>query len=400
MLEKLTYDFDLCLQSKYKNLYTRGGKNLQKLKLIDRKFQFTKPYQPSDPTYAIDWKILARTDQLLVRTTQNRCHRNTVEILVDNSRSMMFPDKDFVFSHKLNNISKFEISLKIAINIAYNLLMCDEKSIITVFDFNNDKISYKSILIKDISRIFSLVKMLFNDNNQIVDNQNNQSNLNKHHKKSIYVNNNADNNTNNNINNNNIKLAKIMQKFLYLSEANYYRSDRQIFSLLKNSDNFQKIKSSHLKTQLNQTILLSDLQTIQHSKLLNKIKNHIIIVNIISQLELDLTCLKKKHLYSARSSIDNSFSKSSLQKNYYYSLAKFFLKDYNFFNNNSSKNEFLKDLAKNLLNKKYQIVFEKLSVMFNNKKYFDDTYSPVHKEFLYSNCSMDYYVQCINRIIG
>lgn len=75
---------------------------------------YSRPYVPGDPVQLIDWKVFARTDQLLMREEHDESAARVL-IVVDLGPTMDWPDS----KSKIFVIKKRELALRAALNISY-----------------------------------------------------------------------------------------------------------------------------------------------------------------------------------------------------------------------------------------------------------------------------------------
>lgn len=107
------------------NLLNHGSLRL-KLRKPSRSPAFSRLYMPGDPINMIDWKIFARTDQLLVREENDESSAKIV-VLVDCSDTMRWPSPE----HSVAGITKLETAWRIGLHLAYiHLRMSDNVSVV------------------------------------------------------------------------------------------------------------------------------------------------------------------------------------------------------------------------------------------------------------------------------
>ena len=91
------------------------GSHSLSLRTPDRMAEYSRPYMPGDPLKKIDWKVFARTDELIVRE-----HKETaavrVRVFLDLGESMSWPRKNMLTT---NYIQKSELGIRIAYHLAY-----------------------------------------------------------------------------------------------------------------------------------------------------------------------------------------------------------------------------------------------------------------------------------------
>ena len=78
----------------------------------------SRPYVPSDPIRLIDWKVFARTDQVLVREEHDESSARVL-VCIDNTKTMDWPRAESVGAYGPRGPSKLEIGLRMAMNISF-----------------------------------------------------------------------------------------------------------------------------------------------------------------------------------------------------------------------------------------------------------------------------------------
>ena len=81
---------------------------------------FNRRYFPGDPLNKIDWKVYARTEQLIVREERDQASGH-IMICLDMSDHMVWPDTS-LSKKGLAPPTKFEIAARVAMNIAFRHL--------------------------------------------------------------------------------------------------------------------------------------------------------------------------------------------------------------------------------------------------------------------------------------
>ena len=92
------------------------GSHRLPLRTPDRMAEHSRPYMKGDSLRKIDWKVFARSDELIVRQHQETASVQ-VSIFVDLSSSMNWPSKQLV---DLEYIEKSQLALRIAYHLAYH----------------------------------------------------------------------------------------------------------------------------------------------------------------------------------------------------------------------------------------------------------------------------------------
>lgn len=113
------------------------GRNLE--------FEQYKEYIPGDSLKDVDWKVFSRTDKLFVKNYQSDV-QSRIRIIIDNSESMNFPDKN----SKLENAKKTTA-------IFYHLLS-EENCIVNLSVINSEYYDYKRLNNENIEDILLNIK--------------------------------------------------------------------------------------------------------------------------------------------------------------------------------------------------------------------------------------------------
>ena len=301
MLEQLQYDHELSLNPLKLNCYFDQGRHLKSLPSADGGFEYTKPYQYGDSTKSIDQRILARTDQLIVRQSHPDSHNLPVEILVDASDSMCWPGHKLVKHHKLTSRSKFQSAMKIAINIAYNLIKHNETVVISMVVYAHNSIKIYPAVLKFRSELDRLIAITSINH--------------KNYDRYMY-------------------LSWLKKTFIEIANEhhnriNHLRKNNSISRLL-----FENLDISSDSKSCAHTIMISDLISPVAHSLWNKIRGFSNLIVLLSILELDLSWLKPSCLYrpltqdknydhkSSQQTISSYYSKAKLNKDYYRCLSK------------------------------------------------------------------------------
>mgnify|MGYP001254073357 CR=1 FL=1 len=115
------------------------GSHLSILQHISRNPESSRNYSPGDPLTRIDWKVFARSDHLIVR--QERVEAGAkIAIGIDLSEAMFWPDKEFQNTIKNETElakTKAEIAMRIACDIAYQLLYLGDQVEFWLYDGSN-----------------------------------------------------------------------------------------------------------------------------------------------------------------------------------------------------------------------------------------------------------------------
>jgi uncharacterized protein (DUF58 family) len=124
------------LSGQYGEIYSRKiGRNLE--------FEQYREYTPGDNLKDIDWKVYARSDKLFIRNYGSDINTR-VRIIIDNSRSMDYPDSP---------VSKLETAKKIT--AIFSSLLIREKNTVSLSIINNDYNDYGRIYLSDLENILS-----------------------------------------------------------------------------------------------------------------------------------------------------------------------------------------------------------------------------------------------------
>ncbi|MCY4380074.1 MAG: DUF58 domain-containing protein [Proteobacteria bacterium] len=124
-LHDLRYDFLLDPPRKKLSHVLRLGSRGYSRPSYHPLLEITKPFEPGEPKKAIDWRMYARTDNLIVKKIKEP-RAIPYEIICDLSESMYWPDPITKASHKIKSPQKSHLALRIAFNMAYNLLRLSE----------------------------------------------------------------------------------------------------------------------------------------------------------------------------------------------------------------------------------------------------------------------------------
>lgn len=120
VLEELPYDYPLICPSGSSHDVRVGSMLRSSLSLPSRYLESTSPYIPGDPLKSLDWRILARRDEWMVRRHHPPTQRH-YGLIVDGSSAMHWPDKAFIRAHHLEDISKWQVAMRIACHLSYHL---------------------------------------------------------------------------------------------------------------------------------------------------------------------------------------------------------------------------------------------------------------------------------------
>lgn len=139
---------------------TFSGKDFLNLKKLDNYPDYARKYSPGDPTKYIDWTIYARSDQLIVREKQEYTCIN-VNIGIDFSQSMFWPNHS-IQQHLARSLhQKIEIAFRILLNLAYQHLMIGNR--VNLWLISTDTSNYYQPKSKEeiISFYYSIVQHNF-----------------------------------------------------------------------------------------------------------------------------------------------------------------------------------------------------------------------------------------------
>ncbi len=100
--------------SDFRNNLRNHGSFRLKLRRPSRSPAFSRPYIPGDPLNMIDWKVFARTDQLLVREENDESSARIL-VCLDYGDTMCWPPPDL----NASKISKVELALRVGLNLAF-----------------------------------------------------------------------------------------------------------------------------------------------------------------------------------------------------------------------------------------------------------------------------------------
>ncbi len=115
-------------------------------------------YSPGDPPKSIDWRVFARTDQLIVREEHFESSASVL-IVCDLSKSMMWPEKDST-AFNLSMVSKFEIAYRVAMHLAFFHLRLGNRVSFWCITEETSKIPEKSNPFKSSNEVLSFYSVL------------------------------------------------------------------------------------------------------------------------------------------------------------------------------------------------------------------------------------------------
>ena len=120
LLEDLPYDYDLVTFLQRCHDLRAGGRFQSTLASPSRYLDTLTPYVPGDPLKSLDWRVLARKDEWVIRRhlpfTQPR-----YGIIVDGSSCMHWPTATIKKAHQLKDPTKWMVAMKIACHLGYHL---------------------------------------------------------------------------------------------------------------------------------------------------------------------------------------------------------------------------------------------------------------------------------------
>lgn len=99
------------------NLRYHGSFNLR-LRRPSKTPAYTRPYSHGDPLGLIDWKVFAKSDQLLVREEHDESSARVL-ILIDSGSTMSWPDEALRTRISNPTASKLELALRVGMNLSF-----------------------------------------------------------------------------------------------------------------------------------------------------------------------------------------------------------------------------------------------------------------------------------------
>ena len=122
----------------------RQGSYYLKLRRPDKYPVFSRRYQPGDPIKLIDWKAYSRTDQLIIREKQESSS-GKILIVIEDSDSMKWPDREVEARLKKKAPTKMEIAARIALNLGYLHFSQGDKPIVTLLKEDGEHLKGRAI---------------------------------------------------------------------------------------------------------------------------------------------------------------------------------------------------------------------------------------------------------------
>lgn len=149
------------------NSDTRHGSAYMRTPQVSRSFEFNRAYQAGDPISMIDWRVYARSDQLIVRE-EKKASRLFVEIILEVHSSMEWPETGFLEKKSETRITKLSLGVRMLFNLAYRHLRAGDRVDIVLLDKDSyfvDSISSPTQILNyfsDLERVKFSKKHLIN----------------------------------------------------------------------------------------------------------------------------------------------------------------------------------------------------------------------------------------------
>lgn len=125
LLQDLTYQHPLTLRQSHPSSIHRSGVLGRSRAVPHLHLELTRPYQPSDPTRAIDWKYYERTHNLIIRQAPQHAPLNVI-VVCDLAASMYWPGEAIRTSHDLTEPDKAHLALRMGLHLCHALLSMAE----------------------------------------------------------------------------------------------------------------------------------------------------------------------------------------------------------------------------------------------------------------------------------
>lgn len=125
LLQDLTYEHPLTLNQAHPSSIHRSGVLGRSRAVPHLHLELTRPYQPPDPTRAIDWKYYARTQNLIIRQAPQPTALSVV-VVCDLAASMYWPGEDIRTRHHLTEPDKAHLGLRMGLHLCHTLLSLTE----------------------------------------------------------------------------------------------------------------------------------------------------------------------------------------------------------------------------------------------------------------------------------
>ena len=103
---------------RFKNSLRYHGSHVLNLRRPNRIGEFSRPYVKGDPPHLIDWKVFARSDNLLVREQRDEASA-TIRVVLDCGDAMNWPDSDSRAALPFPVPTKIELATRVALNLAF-----------------------------------------------------------------------------------------------------------------------------------------------------------------------------------------------------------------------------------------------------------------------------------------
>ncbi|MCY4443221.1 MAG: DUF58 domain-containing protein [Proteobacteria bacterium] len=117
----LAYDDPIERRSSMRSSLSIGGSHRQLLASSSSQADFTRPYSFGDTMKTVDFRVLARTDEWVVRHVHHPTEQPYVMIM-DCTDSMFWPHKQLRQAYRIADPTKHHIALRVLWNVAYHIV--------------------------------------------------------------------------------------------------------------------------------------------------------------------------------------------------------------------------------------------------------------------------------------
>lgn len=141
-----------------KNSLRYQGSHILKLRRPSRLPAFSRRYIKGDPLKLIDWKVFARTDQLLIREQRDEASAN-ICIRLECTPTMDWPDEETKRISGQDLPKKNEIGIRVALNLCFAHLGEGDRIVFLITEGSwrkNKRVSFKTS--SDVLRMFAVME--------------------------------------------------------------------------------------------------------------------------------------------------------------------------------------------------------------------------------------------------